>query len=43
MIIVMSLIGFVICNMAEDIMWEIDREKALGMDFKYISGKGEQE
>ena len=39
-IIIIGIIGSLVCKIIENSMWEHDREKALGYEFKQ---KGEQE
>ena len=34
-----GFIGFIICNIVQEVMWDIDRERDLNYEFKHISRK----
>lgn len=37
-ICIIGIIGFIACEIIEDIMWECDREKAFGYELKRYCG-----
>jgi hypothetical protein len=46
-ICILGIIGILVCRIIENVMWEYDREKALGYEFKRYCGakmkEGEQD
>lgn len=40
--IIMGIVGLVICEIIENIMWEHDRDKALDIDFSFMQKGGKK-